>query len=323
MTCEGAPTLLAAITRGATDVTGTATAPADAMAIGIVGTAPREYVDLRTALIDLDPNGTPSTDAAAVVGELFGASDQVVARRGLRRLVPTTERLRVGPVPSDTITFRPGGNYLVTGGLGGVGFALARHLVADHEANVVVVASRAVPEGVERSEWLARHGYDDPTSRRIRRLVELESFGTKVTVVAADLADPESVRAAVEGAERQLGRLDGAIHAAGELRDRPIELATHEDHEVVVGAKARGGLALVDELRRCGAELLVLISSTSTVLVPDGQAAYVAANSVLDALAGQHGDLRVVTVNYGLWGEMGIAAAAAHRSRLGIEAGDR
>ena len=220
------------------------------------------------------------------------------------------------------MTFRRGGNYLVTGGLGGVGFAIATHLAREHEANLVVVASRPVPEGVERSEWLARHGYDDPTSRRIRRLGELEALGTKVTVVAADLADPESVRSAVEQAERLVGRLDGAIHAAGELRDRPIELATHEDHEVVVGAKARGALALTDELRRRGAELLVLISSTSTVLVPDGQAAYVAANSVLDALAGDHGDLHVRTINYGLWGELGIAAAAAHRSRLGIDDGE-
>ncbi|MGI9029402.1 MAG: thioesterase domain-containing protein, partial [Ilumatobacteraceae bacterium] len=64
------------------------------------------------------------------------------------------------------------------------------------------------------------------------------------------------------------------------------------------------------------------VSSTSTVLVPEGQAAYVAANSVLDALADQANGLRIVTVNYGLWGELGIAAAAAHCARLGIEAGE-
>jgi acyl transferase domain-containing protein/thioesterase domain-containing protein/acyl carrier protein len=327
---EGAPTLLAAVTRGATDAGGPATAPADAMALGIVGTAPREYLDLRTMLIDLDTAGNAEVDAATVMTELFEASDQVVAHRGVRRAVPTTERVPIGPPPEDAITFRRGGNYLVTGGLGGVGFALARHLAADHEANLVVVASRQVPEGAERGDWLAHHSYDEPASRRLRRLAELEALGTKVSVVAADLADPVSVRDAVEEAERRIGKLDGAIHAAGELRDRPIELATHEDHEVVVGAKARGAIALTDELRRHGAELLVLVSSTSTVLVPDGQAAYVAANSVLDALAGTYRDqaeqaeqagLRVRTVNYGLWAELGIAAAAAHRARLGIEVG--
>ena len=146
-----------------------------------------------------------------------------------------------------------------------------------------------MPEGPERGAWLARHGPDDATSRRILRLAELESLGTNVVAVAADLADPDSVRAALDEAEQRLGPLDGAVHAAGELRDRPIELATDEDHEVVLGAKARGAVVLADELERRGADLLVLISSTSTLLAPEGQASYVAANSVLDAMAGDRG----------------------------------
>jgi acyl transferase domain-containing protein len=319
------PTLLAAVTRSATDADGPASSPADALALGVIGTAPREYADLRTALIDLDRFG-PDSDAVAearfVVDELFSASDQVVARRGDRRLVRTASRIRVEAASEDAGTFRAGGAYLITGGLGGVGFALARHLAAAHEANLVVVASASVPEGAARSDWIARHAYDDPTSRRLRRLAQLEALGTKVTVVTADLADPASVREALDEAERRVGRLDGAIHAAGELRDRPIELATADDHEVVVGAKARGGIVLSDQLARRGADSLVLISSTSTELTPDGQAAYVAANSVLDSLAGDRDGLRITTVNYGLWGELGVAASTAHRSRLGIEPGE-
>jgi acyl transferase domain-containing protein/thioesterase domain-containing protein len=322
---DGAPTMLAAVTRGASSAHGAATAPADAMALGVIGTAPHEYPDLRTVMIDLEPADTtplpPAAEASAVLDELFDGDDQVVARRGARRMVPHVDRSPLAASTEPELGFRRGGNYLVTGGLGGVGFALACHLARDLDANVVVVASRPVPEGAERSEWVARHSYDDPTSRRLRRLAHLEAFGTKIPVVTADMADAESVRAAVEEAETVVGRLDGAIHAAGELRDRPLELATHGDHEVVVGAKARGALALVRELRRRDAELLVLISSTSTVLTPEGQHAYVAANSVLDALAGDHGALHVRTIGYGLWSEGGIAATAAHRARLDIEAG--
>ncbi|MET0579339.1 MAG: SDR family NAD(P)-dependent oxidoreductase, partial [Ilumatobacteraceae bacterium] len=318
---DGTPTLLAAITRGATDAGGTAVAPIDAMALGIIGTAPREYVGLRTLHLDLDPTGDPLADAAAVVAEVLEGADRIVARRGLRRLVPSTERTRLDPPPTNAMTWRRGGNYLVTGGLGGVGFAIAEHLLRVHDANVAVVATRPVPAGVARTTWLAHHGYDDPMCRRIRRLAVLESIGPKVTVVAADIADPESVRAALAEAERHVGRLDGVIHAAGELRDRPIELATHEDHEDVVGAKARGALALIDELRRRGTEQLVLVSSTSTILLPEAQAAYVAANGVLDALAGTRGSLRITTINYGLWAELGVAADMARRARLGLEPG--
>ena len=63
-----------------------------------------------------------------------------------------------------------------------------------------------------------------------------------------------------------------------------------------------------------------MISSTSTVLAPEGQASYVAANSVLDALAGDRKSLRVRTLNYGIWRERG--AVAVHRARLGIEPGE-
>lgn len=327
----GEPTLLAAVTRGATAADGQAASPVDAIALGIVGTAGQEYLDLRTVLVDLASDrdvdiaddGAVGADAARVAAELFDASDRVVAWRGERRLVPATERTslspgQTGPAP---VGFRTGGTYLVTGGLGGVGFTIAEYLARVHEANLVITSSRPVPVGVERSSWLAHHGYDDPTSRRLRRLAELEAIGTKVSVVVADLADPASIRLALDEAERHVTRLDGAVHAAGELRDHPIELATPEDLEVVVGAKARGAVTLVDELRRRHADLLVLVSSTSTVLMPEGQAAYIAANSVLDALAGEHDALHVRTMNFGLWADRGVAADTARRARLDIEPG--
>ena len=251
-----------------------------------------------------------------MLSDLFDGSDPVVAHRGGRRLAPTNEA-----TPLDAATasrFRTGGTYLVTGALGGVGFALARHLAEHHQAHLVVVASRAVPAGDARAEWLDRHAYDDPTSRRIRRLSELEAFGTDVRVVVADVADAESVRTALDEA----GPIDGAIHAAGELRDRLIAMATPDDHSVVLGAKARGAMTLVEELQRRGAGLLVLVSSSSTTLTPEGQAAYVAANSVLDSLAGQRNGLDVITINFGVWAERGIAATAAGRLALDLEPGE-
>lgn len=320
---DDGPTLLAVVTRGATDADGSPVSPLDAMALGVVRTAPREYLGLRTALVDLDPEAIadPTGAAATVVTELFESDDQVVAHRGARRLVPRVERERVGPVPEGSSTIRQGGRYLVTGGIGDVGFAITSWLAEHYGADLAIVTSRAVPEGAERDTWLARHAPDDATSRRIVRLAELESIGTNVVAVTADLADPDAVRRALDEAEARLGPLDGVIHAAGELRDRPIELATDDDNAVVLGAKARGATVLVDELQRRGTKLLVLISSTSTLLVPEGQASYIAANSVLDALAGDRGDLKVRTIDYGVWAERG--AAAVHRAELAIEPGER
>ena len=148
-----------------------------------------------------------------------------------------------------------------------------------------------------------------------------KQLGVKVLVVQADLSDAAQLRSALDEAERTVGRLDGAIHAAGRLRDRLIDMATPDDLRFVAEPKAGAALVLADELERRGADLLVLLSSTSTVLAPDGQTAYVAANSVLDSLAGRRGSLRVVTLAFGVWSGIGMAADAARRTHLGLPDG--
>jgi acyl transferase domain-containing protein/aryl carrier-like protein len=317
-----AATRLAVVTRGATAAGGVATRPVDALALGAVLVAPGEYESLQTVLVDLETEAGASA-AAAVADELLApVPERVVARRGGRRLVPELSQTKVASVPEGSPTFRNGGTYVVTGALGGIGHVLARHLASAHQANLVVVSSAPVPHGEERERWLQRHGHDDPTSRRIRRVMALEALGGKVAVVTADLGDPDAVRRALDDAERVVGHIDGAVHAAGVVNDQLIEMVTAADHESVVGPKARAAVVLADELDRRGADQLVLVSSTSTALAPNGQTSYVAANAVLDALAGTRGRLRIITIDYGVWAGTGKAAELARRIRLGIDDGE-
>ena len=310
---------LIAVTQGALGVDRAATTPADALALGVVLVAPREYGDVVTALIDLDPDVETEAGIADTVDEIEAAAG-VIVRRGDTRLVPDTTP--VGEFPhADDVGFRHHGTYLITGGLGGVGEVLATHLATTYSANLVIVSTEAVPVGIDRDTFLRHHAYDHPTCRRIRRVASLEELGVKVLVVQADLGDAAQLRSALDEAERTVGRLDGAIHAAGRLRDRLIDMATPDDLRFVVEPKAGAALVLADELERRGADLLVLVSSTSTVLAPDGQTAYVAANSVLDSLSGQRGSLRVVTLAFGIWSGIGMAADAARRAHLGLPDG--
>jgi thioesterase domain-containing protein/malonyl CoA-acyl carrier protein transacylase/aryl carrier-like protein len=311
---------LVVLTRGALSAEDVAPRAVEAMALGPVLVGPREYPDLQTLLVDVLASEMPSPTVLA--DELLGAQGTVVARRGARRLAPDLQR-RVLPATSPAaVPFRNGGTYVVTGALGGIGHSIASHLATNHHANLVVVASEALPEPHERAHFLATHSPAHPTSRRLQRLAALEADGSRVLAVSADLSDPASLRAALDEAESTFGRIDGAVHAAGRLVDRLLETVTAEDQEAVIGAKARGAVVLADELARRGAEHLVLVSSTSTSLAPGGQSSYVAANAVLDSLAGAHGALRVVTIDFGVWAGTGMAAAAARRARLGVEDGE-
>ncbi len=312
------PSRFVALTTGALPVDGSAASPVDAAALGPVLVAPKEYEGLSSALVDV-PAGAEALPMTDLVDEIIGR-DGVVALRDGQRLLPDFEQAESTEDPTPTI--RDGGTYLVTGGLGGVGSVLASHLATNHSVKLVLTVTEELPLPHERDGYLQRHAYDDPTCRRIRQVRQLEDLGAKVETIAVDLTDPTAIRTALDEAERLVGPLDGAIHAAGRLRDLPIELSTYDDQRYVVDPKSVAGLVLRDELARRGAHLLVLVSSTSTELAPQGQTAYVAANSILDSMAGTTGDLQVATINFGLWAKLGMASEAAGRLRLGLAEGE-
>jgi thioesterase domain-containing protein/NAD(P)-dependent dehydrogenase (short-subunit alcohol dehydrogenase family)/acyl carrier protein len=155
----------------------------------------------------------------------------------------------------------------------------------------------------------------------MRRLAALElaasDVGASVMFTSADLADPTSVASILDDVFARVGAVDGVIHAAGRLLDRPIELLSHDDAMSVLGARTTAALALTAESARRSIGLVVLIGSTSAILAPAGQTSYVASNAVLGALAGQVGPTRVVTVDFGVWAGTGMSADILRRQRLG------
>ncbi|WP_425580221.1 type I polyketide synthase [Streptomyces polychromogenes] len=160
------------------------------------------------------------------------------------------------------------GTVLVTGGTGGVGSLVARHLVTERGVRSLVLASRR-----------------GPAADGVPGLVaELEEAGAAVRVVACDIAD----RAAVAGllADMPAGRpLTAVVHAAGVLADGTVESLTPESLHRVLRAKVAGAVHL-DELTR-GHTLSAYLhfSALAGTIGTAGQANYAAANGFLDALA--------------------------------------
>ncbi|MEM9745255.1 MAG: SDR family oxidoreductase [Actinomycetota bacterium] len=318
---------LAAITIGASDAFGPALRPADALVAGPVLVAPQEFAGTASTWIDLEPDTVGRIPA--IVDELLAETPRV-ALDADSRMVPELVRRRVDDPHTladvgagvDGSRFVPGGVYLVTGGLGDVGFAFAHHLAVTHGVRLAVTSSSPLPPDDEWDAWIARHGSADPTSRRIIRVRDLRAAGADVEVLVADVADPVAVRHAVDRTVERFGSVDGAIHAAGALDDQLIALSDPETRAAVIRPKATAALELAAALDTVGGHLLLLVSSTSTTIGTEGQVAYVAANAVLDASVGRRGRVRVVTLNSGAWAGIGLAADAARALRLGLVDGD-
>ena len=271
--------------------------PEKAPLLGPCLVIPQEHqnVIVRSVDLPLDP-GPEWADRllaeAASLGRETSEPDLVVAWRGNRRLAQRYERVPLPPPGGEERAarrLREGGAYLITGGLGSVGLLLAEQLARGWQARLALVGRSAFPGREAWDGWLASHGPDDSTSRKIRRLIALEEAGGRVAVLRADVTDPGQLARALDEAGEVLGDLHGVIHLAGVLKGdsiyRPLTGIGRAAFEEQFGPKVQGLWALERAVAGRPLDVCVLFSSNAAVLGGLGFAAYAAANLYSDAFA--------------------------------------
>ncbi len=300
--------------------------PEKATVLGPARVLPRELSGMTCATVDLVMParekgwfGATRIDEPALdeVAELVWEELQQsprnasVAHRASKRFELTVERMRA-PEPREGLPgFRDGGVYLITGGFGGIGQAIATHLATAHHAKLALVGRSNLPPAAQWDTWLRSHAPDDLTSRRIRQVRELETLGAEVLVVSADVTDLVAMTQALDKIQRRFGTLHGVIHAAGVLRDGLMAGKSQSDIEEVFTPKIHGTLVLDELLRSIDLDFLVAFSSTSTAIAPAGQVDYVAANAFLNAYAQSRSVTtrrQTLALNWGIWSEVGMTA---------------
>ncbi|WP_405593432.1 SDR family NAD(P)-dependent oxidoreductase [Streptomyces sp. NBC_01092] len=256
------------VTRGAVAPHGDdVTDPAAAAVWGLVRSAQMEHPG-RFLLVDVDGG----TSSAAVLPALPDTDEeQFMVRDGCLRVA------RLARVPDAAATtdagparWRTDGTVLITGGTGGLARILARHLVTAHGMRHLLLAGRRGP--------------DAPGSAELRE--ELEAHGARVTLAAADVADPADVAALIAGIPAE-HPLTAVVHTAGILDDGVLDALTPDRFDAVLRPKADAAWHLHRATGHLDLDAFVTYSSTAGVVGSPGQANYAAANAFLDALA-QH-----------------------------------
>lgn len=252
----------------------------------------REHPELWGGLIDLDQQG-----ATVAVAQLLAQLDtpdpeDQIAFRGRQRYVARLTRSPVPPQPQTSLTFREDGTYLITGGLGGLGLKVAEWMVAKGARHLVLVS---------RSEDA---GSANPV------LITLRRAGAQVLFRSADVTQFDQMATLFAAIAQDLPPLRGVFHAAGVLDDRVLMQQTWPQFVKVLSPKVEGAWTLHRLTQDLPLDFFVLFSSAAALLGPPAQSNHAAANTFLDMLAHyrHHQGLPALSINWGVWAEVGSAA---------------
>ncbi|WP_276483896.1 type I polyketide synthase [Paraflavitalea pollutisoli] len=238
--------------------------------LGLVNVLPQEYsVTCFNIDLPMEAQGEPlwSMLADEIRGNV-GARERMVALRNGQRWIQEFQKNTRSVVSGQKI--RPGGIYLITGGLGNVGFVIGKYLLERYGVTLVLTGRRSL---LSLKQEAAAH------------FQALTAISDAVHYFQADVADAVAFEQVVQAVETQLGAIHGIVHAAGVIDDHFFELVediTPARAKTLLAPKVTGIENIYSIFGHRTPDFVWFTSSLSTVLGGLGFCAYAAANSYMD-----------------------------------------
>ncbi|MBN9228887.1 MULTISPECIES: SDR family NAD(P)-dependent oxidoreductase [Legionella] len=213
------------------------------------------------------------------------------------------------PLPPLNVTtpiLKKSGVYLITGGMGGLGYLFATYLAKHYQAQIVLTGRTTL------------------SALQQKKIATLEQHGASVVYISADVSSLPQVQTLIQKTKEHFGVLNGIIHAAGVTHDGLIVNKTIPEIEDVIAPKIYGASNLHTATCQEPLDFFILFSSVAAVFGNLGQSDYAYANCFLDEFAYEREQQRArgnchgqtLSMNWPLWEEGGLHIAPEYQQEL-------
>ncbi|AUT01015.1 AMP-dependent synthetase [Nostoc sp. CENA543] len=262
--------------------------------LGLLKTIPQELPWLNCRHIDL-PFAEAEQNGEFILKEIqIYAKEREVAYRNGQRFVPRLEKVDFISQSPSAITFKQGGMYLITGGLGGIGVEVARYLLQHYQAKLLLVGRTPLT-----------------SEKRLKVYQELKQIGGELIYEAVDICNLKQLQITVEKAQAQWGKnLDGILHLAGTFHEQLVIDETQESLKSILRPKVLGAWVLHQLIKHNQDSIFINFSSVNGFFGATAVGAYGAANSFLDSFShyqNAQSKLASYCLSWSMWDDRGMS----------------
>lgn len=276
--------------------------PENAALLGLGIVATQEYTDIMLKCIDVDCH-TSEYEIAREILSNHREAFKVAYRNGIR-YIEVLDSVDANNYKENRIDYKKEGVYIITGGSGGIGLEIARHISMKGAKNIALIGRTILDE----SNYTGLKD-KNKVSRIIKNMEDIKKNGSKINYYCADVSDYDQMGEVVDGIRHKNHKINGIIHAAGIAGSGFIvrkEISSFENviYPKIIGAEVLDYLTTNDDL-----DFFVVFSSLASVFGGIGQGDYTAANCFLDSFSQYRNKKGKATksVIWPTWKETGMA----------------
>ena len=183
--------------------------------------------------------------------------------------------------------------FVITGGMGGIGYSLACHLTTNSNCTLYLIGRRPKDSVIEY------------------KLQKLQQLGATVHYLTADVTSLSEMRQAFQSMTDEKSPICGIFHCAGSFHNESISCLDLDKVHDIYAPKVAGSVNLLKVAKQYQAQFVYLFSSISAYCGDFGSAYYGVANRFQQCLVDTTADnlndqLRVISIAWPLWANGGM-----------------